>query len=120
MKRYKVNICALYLACKDSRTPWYAKAFAAGVVGYALSPIDIIPDFIPVLGLLDDIVLIPFGIVLAIKMIPSQIWKDSKAKAEAVLNQNRPKNWMAGGIIIGIWLVLIALTVIAVVRTLKA
>ena len=72
-KRLKTKIYTLYLAYKDPRTPWYARVFAAVVVGYAFSPIDLIPDFIPVLGYLDDLVLLPIGVVLAIKMIPPEV-----------------------------------------------
>jgi uncharacterized membrane protein YkvA (DUF1232 family) len=70
----KVETYALYIACWDARTPWHARLLAACVVGYAFSPIDLIPDFIPVLGYLDDVVLVPLGVVLALKMIPSRSW----------------------------------------------
>ena len=71
-KKLKTETRALYLAGRDPRTPWYARLLAAVVVAYALSPIDLIPDFIPVLGYLDDLVLVPLGIALAIKMIPAE------------------------------------------------
>jgi uncharacterized membrane protein YkvA (DUF1232 family) len=79
----KTWIHILYLSCKDSRTPWYARAFTAVVVAYALSPIDIIPDFIPVLGYLDDIVLIPLGIGIALKMIPRYIVEEHRDRLRA-------------------------------------
>lgn len=74
---------ALYLAVRDPRVPWYAKAVVVLVVGYALSPIDLIPDFIPVLGYLDDLLLLPLGIALAIRLIPADIWRDCLTRAAA-------------------------------------
>ena len=71
-RRLKEEIYALYLAYRDPRVPWYARLFAAGVVAYAFSPIDLIPDFIPVLGFPDDLILVPLGVVLALRMIPTQ------------------------------------------------
>jgi uncharacterized membrane protein YkvA (DUF1232 family) len=67
-----VEVYALYLACRDPRGPWYAKAFTACVAGYAFSPIDLIPDFIPILGYLDDLVLVPLGVIVARRMIPTE------------------------------------------------
>ena len=72
---------ALYFAARDPRTPWYVKAFAAGIAAYALSPIDLIPDFIPVLGILDDLVLLPLAIVVVLKLIPAEVMAESRAKA---------------------------------------
>src|SRR5512137_362302 len=76
-RRLKVETYALYLACRDPRTPWYAKAWAVLVVAYAFSPIDLIPDFVPVLGYLDDLVIIPLGIWLALRMIPPAVMADA-------------------------------------------
>ena len=90
-KQLKQEIYTLYLAYKDPRVPWYAKAFIFCVVGYALSPIDLIPDFIPVLGYLDDIVILPLGIALALKMIPSQVLTECRQKARERLNTGSPK-----------------------------
>ncbi len=78
----RVEAYALYLACKDPRVPWYAKALAAAVVGQALSPIDLIPDFIPILGYLDDLLLVPLGIALALKMIPQAVLDECRGKAQ--------------------------------------
>ena len=78
----KRELYALYLASRDPRTPWYAKAAIAGVLAYALSPIDLIPDFIPVLGYLDDLVLLPAGIWVALRLIPSAVMAESRARAE--------------------------------------
>ncbi len=109
LKRLKTEVYALYLASKHPRTPWYAKALAALVIGYALSPIDLIPDFIPVLGYLDDLILVPLGIALLIKIIPKDILEECRAKAEADLPKGKPRNWVAAIIIILIWLLVIYL-----------
>jgi uncharacterized membrane protein YkvA (DUF1232 family) len=77
----KREVHALYLACRDPRVPWYAKALTAGVVAYALSPIDLIPDFVPVLGYLDDLVLVPLGVLLVRALIPSGVMEDCRSRA---------------------------------------
>ncbi len=110
-RQLKIETYTLYLAYKDPRTPWYAKIFAACVVGYAFSPIDLIPDPIPILGYLDDLILIPIGVVLALKMIPSPVLVESREKAQVLINQGKPINRIAAGIIIGIWLVLAVLII---------
>ena len=107
-KQLKVEIYALYFAYKDPRVPLYARIFAACVVGYAFSPIDLVPDPIPVLGYLDDLIIIPLGIWLALKMIPPEVIVDSRIKAGERLQQKKPVNWVAGAIILLIWLVLAA------------
>ncbi|MFH0872675.1 MAG: YkvA family protein [bacterium] len=89
--------------------PWYAKAFAALVLGYALSPIDLIPDFIPVLGYLDDLVIVPAGIALLLKMILREVLEDCREKAPNAPRE-KLRNWTAGAIIILIWIVAIAIT----------
>ncbi|EAU55149.1 hypothetical protein SPV1_10471 [Mariprofundus ferrooxydans PV-1] len=76
---------ALYLAAKDARVPWYAKALAAFIATYALSPIDLIPDFIPVIGYLDDLIILPLGIALVIRMIPENVMEDLRKQAEEAL-----------------------------------
>ncbi len=105
-KRLKSEIHALYLATRDPRTPLYAKVLAAFIIGYALSPIDLIPDFIPVLGYLDDLVIVPAGIALLIRLIPTGVLQECREKA-----QSQPisieRNWIAGIIIASIWLLLI-------------
>src|SRR5512140_113087 len=78
----KKQVQAVYFASRDPRTPWYAKAVAGLVVAYALSPIDLIPDFIPVLGYLDDLLIIPAGIALAIKLIPKEVMTDARARVD--------------------------------------
>jgi len=109
-KKLKREIHAVYLAMKDPRTPWYARVLAAVIVGYAFSPIDLIPDPIPILGYLDDLVLLPLGILLLVKIIPSEVLVECRAKAAASDGNNKPKNWIAGSIIIAIWVGLILLT----------
>lgn len=100
---------AVYFACRDPRTPWYVKVLAGGVVAYALSPIDLIPDFIPVVGYLDDLILVPFGIALAVKMIPDAVLVDCRAKAQAA--SERPTDRRAAAIIVAIWIAAAALLV---------
>ncbi|MBI3961945.1 MAG: DUF1232 domain-containing protein [Deinococcus sp.] len=119
-KQLKGEVLALYFAYRNPRTPWYAKVWAACVVAYALSPIDLIPDFIPVLGYLDDLVLVPLGIVLAVKMIPETIMIASRARAQALIGERKPANWIAAGIIILVWLLLLWLIAARVLNILKA
>lgn len=107
-RRLKWEVYALYLAYRDPRTPWYARVFAALVVGYAFSPIDLIPDPIPVLGYLDDLVLVPLGIKFALMMIPDAVMAESRAKAEVLMAQGKPVNRVAAVIIVCIWLLLAA------------
>jgi uncharacterized membrane protein YkvA (DUF1232 family) len=105
----KSEIIALYLAYKHPRTPWYAKVLAGLIIGYALSPIDLIPDFIPVVGYLDDLIIVPLGIALLIKIIPRDILEESRAKAQSDILNKKPKNWVAAIIIVLIWLLAIYL-----------
>ena len=103
------EIYALYYAYRDPRVPWYAKAFIALVVAYAFSPIDLIPDFIPILGYLDDLLLIPLGVGLALRMIPAEVMRESRARAEQALEREpRGFGWM-GAVVIGVWVVFAAL-----------
>ncbi|WP_349676846.1 MULTISPECIES: YkvA family protein, partial [unclassified Methylophaga] len=99
----KVQISALYLAIKDPAVPKVAKWLGVAVVAYALSPIDLIPDFIPVIGYLDDLIILPLGIYLAIKLIPEAVWSDCLAKAELHPIQ-LPRNRYAAAVIIGCWI----------------
>lgn len=107
----KAETYSLYLAARDPRTPWYAKLLVAGIVAYALSPIDLIPDFIPVLGYLDDLVLIPLGIILALKLIPPQIMAECRTRAQATIRNGKPASRVAAAVIIVIWLAAAALIV---------
>ncbi|MBE9011077.1 DUF1232 domain-containing protein [Pseudanabaenaceae cyanobacterium LEGE 13415] len=102
---------ALYLAYRDPRVPWYARIFAACVVGYAFSPIDLIPDPIPILGYLDDLILVPIGITLALKMIPPNVMAECRVQAQSTGQSNKPKNWIAAAIILIIWVLLAIVSV---------
>lgn len=102
-KALKKEAFALFIAFKDERTPWYARAFSALVLAYAFSPIDLIPDFIPVLGYLDDLVIIPAGITVALKMIPPDVMADSRKQAETQLQEGKSLGWAGAAIIVLIW-----------------
>ncbi|HEU5349813.1 MAG TPA: YkvA family protein [Ktedonobacterales bacterium] len=115
-RRLKGETYALYLAYRDPRVPWHARLFAAAVVAYAFSPIDLIPDIIPVLGYLDDLILVPLGIVLALRMIPAEVMAECRERARETLREGRPTNWVVAGVIIGIWLLLAALALALVLR----
>ncbi|MBD0380978.1 YkvA family protein [Paenibacillus sedimenti] len=115
-KNLKRQVFVLYFAYKDARTPWCAKLFSIFVVAYAFSPIDLIPDFIPVLGYLDDLILIPLGVMLTLKMMPKAVIEESRAKAEERMRSGKPKNWFVGSIIIIIWVVIIGLLIFAFTR----
>ncbi|MBD2112670.1 YkvA family protein [Nodosilinea sp. FACHB-141] len=91
-KRLKTELYALYLAYRDPRVPWYARVFTACVVGYAFSPIDLIPDPIPILGYLDDLILVPIGITLALKMIPLEVMAECRVRSQSTTQRNKPKN----------------------------
>jgi uncharacterized membrane protein YkvA (DUF1232 family) len=114
----KVQTMALYLAWRDPRVPWYAKGWIALVVTYAFSPIDLIPDFIPVLGYLDDLVIVPLGVYLAVRMIPAQVMQECRDKARQQLDEGEPKfRWM-GVIVIVIWLIVFLLAFLWAARLL--
>lgn len=108
-RQLKIETYALYLAYKDPRTPWYATIFAACVAGYAFSPLDLIPDPIPVLGYLDDLILIPVGVLLALKMIPPPVMADCRIKAEELIKQGKPINRVAAIFIVAVWLMVAVL-----------
>ena len=108
-KAIKVYIPALFIAMKKKETPVLAKIVAGITVGYALSPIDIIPDFIPVLGYLDDLIIMPFLITLAIHMIPREVMDNCKAEAEGFWSNGKPKKWYFAIPIILLWLVVIGI-----------
>ena len=118
-RKLKSEIFALYLALRDPRTPWYAKAFGALVVAYAFSPLDLIPDFVPVLGYLDDVILLPLGIWLTIRMIPLAVLDESRARAEVELRDRGPTSRVAAVVIILLWAGSIALVVLAVLRLIR-
>jgi uncharacterized membrane protein YkvA (DUF1232 family) len=107
----KAETFALYLAARHPATPWYAKLLAAAVAAYAFSPIDLIPDFVPILGYVDDLILIPMGIALAIKMIPPAVMTECRARAQKVMSDGKPVSRAAAVIVVVIWLLLAALCI---------
>lgn len=113
-KKLKKDIPVVFLALKDSRTPWGAKILAAMTVVYALSPVDLIPDFIPVIGYLDDLILLPLFIVWTVKLIPQDVWEDCKKKAENMWEGGKPEKWYYALPFILIWALVIWLIVKAI------
>jgi uncharacterized membrane protein YkvA (DUF1232 family) len=109
----KGELHALYLVARDRRTPWYAKLIIALVVAYSLSPIDLIPDFIPLLGYLDDLLLLPLGIYLALQLIPTDVLDDARRRA-ADSPAALPKRWFAAWLVIILWLVALAAAAIVI------
>jgi uncharacterized membrane protein YkvA (DUF1232 family) len=98
----KRDVVALYRAARDPRVPWYAKAVAAAVATYALSPIDLIPDFIPLLGQLDELIVLPVGIYLAVKLIPPEIMAEHRTAAIAA--EGQPRSRIAAAVIVALWI----------------
>ena len=98
----KRDVHAIYLASRDPRVPWYAKALALGITGYALSPIDLIPDFIPVLGYLDDLIIVPLGVWAVVSLIPADVLTEYRAIASAA--DERPTSRAAAVAIISSWI----------------
>ena len=119
VRQLKKETYAIYIACKDPRVPWHARCFAGFVVAYALSPIDLIPDVIPILGYLDDLVLVPLGIILVLKMIPPTVLAECREKAEAAMGQGKPTSRIAALVIMAIWLSLGIVAVVWIGRILK-
>jgi uncharacterized membrane protein YkvA (DUF1232 family) len=115
-RRIKRDVFALYLAYRDPRTPWYARVVAASVVAYAFSPLDLIPDPIPILGYLDDLLLVPLGILLAVRLIPPEVMAECRVEALARLQGDKPVNWIAAAVIICIWLLLAGWALLLVAR----
>lgn len=107
-RRLKAEVWALCLAARHPATPWYARLLVAAVVAYALSPIDLIPDFIPVLGYLDELILLPLGIAWAIRLIPHSVMADCRVRAVSSLQDGKPQGRIAAAAIIALWLVLAA------------
>ena len=118
-RQLKQEIYAIYLAYRDPRVPLAARIVAACVVGYAFSPIDLIPDPIPILGYLDDLILVPLGVALALKMIPPEVMAESRVKARQMLEQGKPVSWAAAVVIAVVWLCLAALAVVLIVRAFR-
>ena len=107
---------ALYLAYRPPGTPWYAKVFAALVVGYVFSPIDPIPDFIPVVGLLDEMVVVPIGVLVAAKMVPPEVFAECRERARGVAEGEKPVSRVAAVVVVAVWLLCLALAVALALR----
>jgi uncharacterized membrane protein YkvA (DUF1232 family) len=107
----KIELLAVWFAYRDPRTPWYAKVWSALVAGYAFSPIDLIPDFIPIIGYLDDAIIVPLGIMIAIKLIPKEVMADTRIKAKDWIEQRKqkPKNKTMAVLIVLLWILLFLL-----------
>ena len=117
-RHLKRETYTLYFAVRDPRVPWYAKALAACLVAYAFSPIDLIPDFIPVLGYLDDLVILPLGVVAIRAMIPDRILTECRERAGRL--EGKPRSWVAAAVIVTVWIVLAAASVFWLVAWLRA
>ena len=113
----KREVYALYFAVRDPRVPWYAKVIAGAIVAYTFSPIDPIPDFIPILGYLDELIVIPLGVLLVRRLIPDPVLADCRARA-ATLSE-KPQSWVGAAIVVGIWLALTGLALFLTVRWLS-
>ena len=117
-RRLSAQTYALYLAYRHPRTPWYAKVFAALIVGYVFSPIDPIPDFIPGVGLLDEMVVVPIGVWIAAKMVPRDVLEECLEKARAVAQGEKPVSRVAAVVVVTVWLLCVALAVLLAARIL--
>ncbi|MEG0769241.1 MAG: YkvA family protein [Ruthenibacterium sp.] len=115
-KKLKTDIPAVFLALKRKETPWPAKILAGVTVCYALSPLDIIPDFVPVLGYLDDVILLPMLVALTVKLIPDTVLADCRRQAEQMWKDGKPKKWYYALPVVLLWLLLAWLIVRALVR----
>ena len=116
-KKLKNDIPTVFLALKDQDTPVIAKIIAGVTVAYALSPIDLVPDFIPVLGYLDDVILLPALVALTIKLIPKDIWKRNRKLSEGLWENGKPKKWYYGIPVVVIWGLIVLLIVKISLRT---
>lgn len=115
-QKLKIEIHAIYLAYTTHNIPWYAKVLAMVIIAYALSPVDLIPDFIPILGLLDDIILLPLGIALLIKIIPPDVMEECRKKAKEIENEKLPKNYFMAALVILLWIGIIALIAVKIAK----
>jgi uncharacterized membrane protein YkvA (DUF1232 family) len=119
-RRLKADLLAMYLACRHPRTPWYARVLAAAVVAYLVSPLDLIPDFIPVLGYVDDLILVPLGIALVVKLIPEDVMRECRERALVESIQPTSRVSRAGAaFIVAVWLVIAAVLALWVVELLR-
>ena len=111
--RLKRDVVALWLAARDPRTPWHARALAGFIAAYALSPIDLIPDFIPILGYLDDLLIVPAGLWLALRWVPPALLAEYREQA---VSRSRPRSLVAAVLIVALWLAAAALIFLALRR----
>ena len=114
-KQLKPDIPAVFLALKDKKTPWYAKVLAALTVAYALSPIDLIPDFIPVLGYLDDLIILPSLVALVVKCIPKDVFEEYRRQAQDMWQDGKPKKWYYALPIVCVWALIVFLVIKAII-----
>ncbi|MNJ39604.1 hypothetical protein D3C77_344820 [compost metagenome] len=105
-KKLKANLMVMYFAYRDPRVPLFTKIFAICVVAYAFSPVDLIPDFIPILGYLDDLILVPLGVYIALRLFPREVLEEYRTKAEEQRKLGKPNNWITGTLIIAVWIAL--------------
>jgi len=115
----KRDAYALYIAARDPRVPWYAKVFLGLVVAHTFSPIDLIPDFVPVLGYLDDLIITPLGIALALKMIPAEVMTEARRQSEELIQQGKPISRVGAVLVIVVWLAILAIMVWWIARALN-
>ena len=115
-RRLKAQTHTLYLAYRHPRTPWYAKVFAALIVGYVFSPIDPIPDFIPVVGLLDELMVVPIGVIIARKMIPEDVFEECREKAREVAEGEKSVSRVAAVVVVAVWMLCVVLAVLLALR----
>ena len=110
-KKLKTDIPAVFIALRKKDTPIAAKIFAGIAIGYVLSPIDLIPDFIPVIGMLDDLILVPMLVAITLKLMPEEVLKQCRIEAENLWNNGKPKKWYYAVPIILIWLLILLLII---------
>jgi len=111
MKEISIKITQVYVSIKSNKTPWYAKVIGASAVIYALSPIDLIPDFIPLIGYLDDLIILPLLITLTIKLIPKELWHEFEEESKLIWKDGKPVKWYYAIPVLLIWLAVIALII---------
>ena len=118
VRTLKTEAHAVFLASRDPRAPWYAKALAACVLAYLFSPIDLIPDFMPVIGYLDDLIIVPAGLLLVIRLIPAEVMAEHREAVRVVALERKP-NWVVAGVIVTIWVTLLLIAVRFVIHRLR-
>lgn len=117
--RLKTEISVLTVVYRDVRTPWYARAIIFLVIAHSLSPIDLIPDFIPVLGYLDDLIIIPLGIALAIRLVPKEVFAEARVKVASQPESTGISGWWFGGLVIMVWMGIVMLLIRLFIQTRK-